>query len=239
MAETAASTVLLLHGFTSDPRSVEPWADALRADGCRVITPTLPGHGTTWQQMASTSWPEWYAAAERALCDAARTDPVIVAGLSMGGTLALALAQRQPHRVRALLLVNPAVTVKSPLAPLTPLLRYLLPSIGSIASDIAQPGVTEHAYARTPVASVAELLGLTRAVRSRLEHVTCPIWLATSDQDHVVSPADSELIAERVGSTRVQRCALTHSFHVATLDHDAPLIAEESLAFIRSLDQRR
>ena len=239
MAVSPASVVLLLHGFTSDPRSVQPWAEALRQAGCKVHTPTLPGHGTTWQDMSATTWPQWYSAAERALLEAASEGPVTVAGLSMGGTLSLALAQRQPRLVRALMLVNPAVTVADPLAPLAPLLRLVIRSVGSIASDIAQPGVSEHAYPRTPVASVAELLGLTRSVRSRLGRVTCPVWLATSAQDHVVRPSDSDLIADRVGSERVERLALTRSFHVATLDYDASLIAEQSLRFLRSLPSPR
>ncbi len=56
--------------------------------------------------------------------------------------------------------------------------------------------------------------------------------LLHSPQDHVVPPADSARILSRVSSTDVREVLLEQSYHVATLDHDADRIHEESLAFI-------
>ena len=44
--------VLLCHGFTGSPQSLRPWAEYLAAAGLTVCLPRLPGHGTTWQEMA-------------------------------------------------------------------------------------------------------------------------------------------------------------------------------------------
>jgi len=38
-----------------------------------------------------------------------------------------------------------------------------------------------------------------------------------------------------LGSADVRRSALTNSYHVATLDNDAPLIFDASLEFVRRL----
>ena len=48
--------VLVLHGFTGSPRSVRPWGEHLAGEGFRVAVPRLPGHGTTWQDLNTTSW---------------------------------------------------------------------------------------------------------------------------------------------------------------------------------------
>ena len=46
--------VLLCHGFTGSPQTLRPWADYLAGEGLSVSLPRLPGHGTTWQEMART-----------------------------------------------------------------------------------------------------------------------------------------------------------------------------------------
>ena len=58
--------VLLCHGFTGSPASLRPWADHLATAGLTVSLPRLPGHGTTWQDMAHTRWEDWYAEVDRA-----------------------------------------------------------------------------------------------------------------------------------------------------------------------------
>src|SRR5437773_10097854 len=58
--------VLLCHGFTGTPGTLRPWADYLAEAGLAVSLPRLPGHGTTWQEMARTRWEDWYAEIDRA-----------------------------------------------------------------------------------------------------------------------------------------------------------------------------
>ena len=88
---------------------MRPLAEAFAAAGDTVELPRLPGHGTTVEDMARYGWPDWAAAAEAAYTDlAARTDSVVVAGLSMGGTLTLYLAEQHPE-IAAIVLVNPVV----------------------------------------------------------------------------------------------------------------------------------
>ena len=83
-------------------------AEAFAAAGYHVELPRLPGHGTTVDEMLTTTWADWSGEAEAAYQRlAARTDRIVIAGLSMGGSLALWTALRHPD-VRGLVLVNPA-----------------------------------------------------------------------------------------------------------------------------------
>ncbi len=86
--------VLLCHGFTGTPQSLRPWAEHLAAAGLTVALPRLPGHGTTLAEANLTHWEDWYAELDRPLAQLReRCDEVFVMGLSMGGTLAIRLAE--------------------------------------------------------------------------------------------------------------------------------------------------
>jgi carboxylesterase len=230
------SGALLCHGFTSTPQSMRPWADHLEADGFRVAVPRLPGHGTTWQEMNQTRWEDWYACVDRAFADLRGVcDQVFLAGLSMGGTLALRLAEQHGDAVAGVALVNPSVGSADPRMKLLPVLRHLLPSLGGISSDIALPDAVEGAYDRSPLHAAWSLTRMWAVTGRDLDRVTQPLLVFKSVRDKVVGPGSLKLIEERVRSSDVTVVWLERSYHVATLDYDAELIFTSSSAFFRRL----
>jgi esterase/lipase len=71
-------------------------------------------------------------------------------------------------------------------------------------------------------------------VRSdRLPEVTQPLLMFRSVEDHVVDGSSAAVIRARVSSRDLTERLLENSYHVATLDHDAPTLFEESAQFIR------
>lgn len=228
--------VLLVHGFTGSPQSMRPWADRLVAAGYTVALPLLPGHGTRWQDMQATRWEDWYAEVDRELRElTASCEQVFVFALSMGGSLALRLAAGHGDAVAGLVLVNPSVRSDNPASVLLPVLRHLVPSLPGVANDIALEGSTEVGYDRTPLHAAWSLARLWQTVQAALPEITQPVLLLHSPQDHVVSPANSELVLARISSTDVTELLCERSYHVATLDHDAEMIFEASLEFVRRL----
>ncbi|MDK1343520.1 alpha/beta fold hydrolase [Streptomyces sp. 378] len=228
--------VLLCHGFTGSPQSLRPWAEHLAEHGMTVSLPLLPGHGTRWEDLRITGWQDWYAEVDRELrllCE--RRETVFVAGLSMGGALALRLAAKHGDAVRGVMVVNPANKVHGLAAHALPVVRHLVPATKGIASDIAKPDCRELGYDRVPLHAAHSLRRFFQATDRELPQVTQPVLLLHSPQDHVVPPADSARILSRISSTDVKEVILEQSYHVATLDHDADRIHEESLAFIRRI----
>jgi esterase/lipase len=226
--------VLLCHGFTGTPQSMRGWGEHLAAAGFTVRCPLLPGHGTRWQDANASTEDDWYGELSAALDDLrARCTAVVVAGLSMGGTLALRLAERRPDDVDALVLVNPSLLTERRDARLLPLLAKLTPAWAPIASDIKKPGSTELAYPRLPTRAAVALRRLWAAVRTDLGAVRAPLLVFRSVTDHVVEPASTRLLLAEVGSTDTTEVLLHESWHVATLDNDAPMIFERSVEWIR------
>jgi carboxylesterase len=232
-ADGGRTGVLLSHGFTGSPASMTPWARHLAGLGHTVRVPLLPGHGTTWQDMNRTRWPDWYGTLDDALTELrSRCDHVVVAGLSMGGCLALRLAEQRPDDVDALVLVNPAVNVKRLDIKLVPLLQWVVPSMPGIGNDIKKPGQDEIGYDRTPLKALASQVTMWKDVRAGLPRVTQPLLMFRSADDHVVDETSLAIIERGVSSRVTEVVPLVDSFHVATLDHDAPLIMERTDAFI-------
>jgi carboxylesterase len=226
---------LMAHGFTGSPFSMRPWGEYLAAEGLAVLGPRLPGHGTRWQEMNLTRWQDWYGEVERGFDTLrGRCEQVFVMGLSMGGTLALRLAEEKGDDLAGVVTVNASLLTLRRDARLLPFLAKLVPSLKAIGDDIKKPGVTERAYDRTPLRAAASLARLWTLVQADLGNVTQPMLVFRSVEDHVVEPASGALLLAKTGSTDVREVLLENSYHVATLDNDAPLIFAESLAFVRA-----
>jgi carboxylesterase len=116
-----------------------------------------------------------------------------------------------------------------------PVLRHVLPTVPGICNDIKKPGQDELAYARVPLQALHSLTELWHDVAPRLVEISCPMIAFGSDDDHVVEPSNSVEIVQGVSSRDVTFIPLHDSYHVATLDNDAPLIFEQSLAFVRRI----
>jgi carboxylesterase len=234
--EGGSAGALCLHGFTGNPTSMRGVAEAFAAAGFAVELPRLPGHGTTVEDMKGTSWPDWTTEVEAAYQRiASRCEAVVVAGLSMGGSLTLWTALRHPD-VAGIVCINP-LTQPQPREVIDAIRASLAEGVDEfpgIGSDIAEPGVVETAYGSTPLAPLASLMDGVAAMQDRYGEITCPLLLLNSPQDHVVDPSNADFLAETYGGP-VERVTLERSYHVATLDYDKDLIFEHAVTFGRKV----
>jgi carboxylesterase len=226
--------VLLVHGFTGTPMSMRSWGEHLAEAGFAVRCPLLPGHGTRWQDANASTHDQWTAAVEEAFdALAADCDRLFVAALSMGGTLSIRLAEVRPDDVAGLILVNPSLlSERRDVNLLLPIIARLTASRPPIASDIKKPGVVELAYPRLPTRAMVQLTKLWTVTRADLARITAPVIVYRSREDHVVEAASTQVLLAGVSSTDTTEVVLENSYHVATLDNDAPAIFEGSVDWI-------
>ncbi|MBX3312918.1 MAG: alpha/beta fold hydrolase [Actinobacteria bacterium] len=222
---------LVLHGFTGNPGSMRGIADALVGAGFGVEMPLLPGHGTVVADMLDTGFADWLGAAEDAYqAIAARSDRVVIVGLSMGGALTAWLGGDHPE-VAGLVCINAIVSEPEGMRGfIEELLASGTEFIPGIGSDIAKEGVEESAYLDTPVRPLLSLVDAAAELDERLARITCPVLVVNSPEDHVVPPENSDVLAARVAGP-VERLSASRSYHVATIDHDKELIEEAVVAF--------
>ena len=230
---------LVLHGFTGTPISMRGVAEALADAGFAVSLPRLPGHGTAVEDMLETGWDDWLAEAERALgqlqqrCADGR---VVVVGLSMGGSLTLALATTHPELAGIVCINTPVSAPEGMEAFLTELADSGTEVMDGIGGDIADPEGDEMAYPGTPVRPLLSMLAAADTVGARLGDISQPVLVITSRQDHVVEPTNSDVLASSV-SGPVERLWLEKSYHVATVDYDKAEVQSATVGFAQRVTQ--
>lgn len=228
----SASGVLVLHGFTGNPATMRSLGELAATAGYSVELPRLAGHGTTVEDMISTTWADWSRDAEEAYDTlSARCDRVAVVGISMGGGLGAHIAEVRPT-VAGCVLINPVV---KPLADVLEGLRQLLEAgvetVESIGSDIKKEGAIEASYNATPLAPVLSLFEGLQTVHEKLHLISAPVLLISSREDHVVSSDNGDDLVAMV-SGPIERIWLENSYHVATIDNDQELVESLTLDFL-------
>jgi len=230
--------MLMIHGFTGSPASMRPIGEWLAERHVRVEGVRLPGHGTDLDDLRARGWSEWVEAAAAGL-RSLRTDcrTVVAFGQSMGGAIALHLAATRAGEVDAIALANPYVfDIRHAVIPVG---RLVLREVNGVANDISITGVEENADARMPVPAIAQMAAMLRLVRRELSAIRQPVVLFRSANDHVIPRGGPAKVLARLGSVRKQLVECPSSFHVVTLDRDAPLVRERLLAFAREIDAAR
>lgn len=226
----------MIHGFTGSPATVAPWAHGLAENGYTVSVPCLPGHGTRWEDLNETQWHQWYQGVESAFLDLQKIcDRIFIAGFSVGGALALKLAQVRGSEIEGMILLNASIFDERKSYYLLPVMKFLIPSLKSGAMDVNKPYTVRHSYGRLPLKALDSLRSLWNTVERDLYLVNTPLMVAYSVNDHVVDPRNSETIIDNVYSADIREVIFERSFHNVALDYEADILIDESAQFIQDV----
>jgi len=235
---TGDAGVLLIHGITSTTSSMQYLAEKFMEAGYHVELPSLPGHGTVWQDLNRVTYQDWLAELDKALTKLQnRCDKVFICGLSLGGALALRLAQLHPE-TDGMILINHACKFQHPKFWFVPIMRYFIPSTPAVASDIKDPSQTEIAYKQTPTKAVYQMLLMLKQIRIDLPKTMIPVLMLKSLEDHVIPVYSTQYTYDNIGSADKKIVWLKNSYHVATQDYDKEIIVEESLKFMEKQNKK-
>jgi carboxylesterase len=218
---------LCLHGFSASPAEVRWLCLHLAQQGLTVYSPRLAGHGTHYRDLSRMRWSDWYHTALdgyhilRQQCE-----QVFVAGLSMGGMLALLLGASVPLDGLAVL-AAPVVFRRRRMAAAR-YFKYIVPYTKQpdrsrlpalICEEQArrgEPVLGRVRYDAWSTGAVGELYTLAQVVRSRLPQVTAPLLLVYSEADQTVPIENAAIIAREVCSQIVEQHLLRNSEHILT-----------------------
>ena len=234
--EREGTGIVVLHGFSGNPRTSTPFAKRLNTQGFTVDVPRLPGHGTTWEDVALTSYSDWREEAALALERLKKScDRVFLTGLSMGGTISVDLAWERPADVAGIIPINATVMPRTGLvAKLAPVLAKLLKSlpakVGGVAANDSAQGFDEMAYDRLPLKATQSFLDQLPRIYKCLPEIRVPTLVAYSPQDHTAPPENSQEMLNLVPGA--EAVVLAKSYHLATVDFDTDLLEERTVEFI-------
>lgn len=220
--------ILLIHGFTGSPSHMRKLADALVQRGYTVRTITLPGHATTEEDMSRSNWQQWLHAAKQAsfeMMQEVRT--FTVCGLSMGGVLALLVAQQM--KVDACIPISAPMAVKNRFLPLAGVMSPFVRRIawnGGTGRHAALDKDYDYGYSGFPTSKGADLHRLITLARRNLFNITCPILCIQSDADRTIWEGSMDAILEGVSSDVRQKLWLHDVPHVCTISRELPAIVE-------------
>jgi pimeloyl-ACP methyl ester carboxylesterase len=239
--------VVLLHAF---PLSSAMWSaqrDEL-APRYRVITPDQRGFGGTplGGDPASLAKPSLATVADDLVrfLDRLSLDQVVVAGLSMGGYVAMALLRRHPERVRALILANSKASA-DPEAAAANRERIAAAVLAAGSSELlldevypkllgpsARPEVAAAVRDQVRQAPPAAVAWAQRAMAARpdsldvLRSVTVPALVVAGEDDQLMPLAEAESMADALPKGRLVR--IPGAGHLSALEDPAAFNAAVS-----------
>ncbi len=230
--------VLLIHGFTGSPGHMRKIGNEMHARGFAVRGIKLPGHIESPEAMGKSTWQDWlYAAREAAADMREKYKYFTAAGLSMGGDLALILAQTT--ELTACVTLSAPMKTTNPLQPLSSLLSPLVPMIHK------RPGGREtlderydFGYDEYPTSKVYDLSVLMERARRDLLLIHCPLFAVQSKKDHTVSSDSLDIILDRVSSTVKASLWLEESPHVVTISPEYGKIVDAMEEFLHAAEAR-
>ncbi len=231
--------VLLIHGFTGSPSEMRPMGQYLAQEGYTVVGPLLPGHGTTWQDLARCRWHEWTDAVEQAYQQLKnRCSRVFVSGGSMGGLLTLHLAERHPE-IAGIIPMAPALFTVDWRAGWAGAIKYFIQfnpydpeRDGDDLTDPEARGRYLWSYMGTPVAAVEQLNHLEHAVRHGLHKIAMPTLILMSTRDLSVKPKSGRYALDRIASKDKELIWLHHSGHCLWVDSEKERVWQKAHEFI-------
>lgn len=191
--------VLFIHGFTGGTYEVQPLVDFLQVDtDWKMVVPILPGHGEVLE-LKKLSAEDWMMAAEIAFRQLQKeVDRVFVIGFSMGGVIALYLANR--YKIDKLILLSAAAKYVHP--------AQLIQDIRDVAKD-AMSGKLEDSklyklYSKklkdTPIQATLEFMRLVRMVEPYYGNIKIPVCLVQGKKDGIVPYTTAQFLFDQIGS---------------------------------------
>jgi carboxylesterase len=243
--------VLIFHGLGANLLEVSRLADSLHRAGLSVVAPELSGfcHGST-----CTSWQAWVDLGQqhvRRLRSQYAT--VSLCGLSMGATLALAVAAEE--EVDCLVLLAAALAYDGWAMPWYRFLLDLLPIVpfksryqyrerepygvkspemrAVVKKALRSDHVSELGGETISLAHLTEGLRLIRHARRGAHAVACSTLLMHAVEDDTVCIRNAEWVLENIGARRKELIYLGDCYHMITMDNERETVMHETARFIK------
>jgi carboxylesterase len=208
--------VLLLHGWSSPPDELFPIAEYLHSFGYSVSVPALRGHGTRPEDLLGVTWNDWLDDTRKALDDLKNNcTKIFVGGISMGGNLAILLAE--DDLVSGIITMGAAMKFK--FHSLAKAALFFMGLTKTYRRKYYPPWARKkmgkrNVYMYYPIESAKEVQRLAEATRIFLPKVKKPILIMQSTTDFLVANRSPQIIFDQVKSREKEIFWIKDAYHV-------------------------
>lgn len=234
--EAGPRAVLLLHGFTGNSSDVRMLGRFFEKKGYTTYAPHYRGHGVSPEELIQTNPEQWWTDVQQAyqFLKEKGYDEIAVAGLSLGGVLALKLGVNNP--------IKGIITMCSPMTMRT--IDAMFEGVMKYARDykLAEKKSTEIIeqelafIQQQGMPSLVDLQKFVHDVQQEIELLYTPIFVVQATQDDVIDSQSANIIYNRVESNDKKIKWYENSGHIITLDKEKNQLHEDIYLFLESLD---
>jgi pimeloyl-ACP methyl ester carboxylesterase len=221
---------VLLHAFPLSARMWEPQF-ALADEGWRVIAPDFAA-----SSQSSTPTMDDYAGQVIDLLDSLRIHEAVIAGLSMGGYVALAMFRHAARYAQALILSDTRAEADTPQAvegrrKMQMLVREkgqaavadeMLPKLLGDTTRRTRPETVEQVRALVLASSAQSISGALNALMTRpdstslLPSIHCPVQIIVGEEDTATPRALSENMQQRIAGSEL--AVIPQAGHLSSIE---------------------
>ncbi len=230
---------ITLHGIGGTPANIRVVADALIEKGYTVVSPTLPGHGTTVRKLNASTGEAWLTCVLDAYdrLKAENCTQIYALGLSLGGILSGLLATMRPLDGLALIC---APIEMQPYLHMARRISWLISAVSYNGDSGSHTGWRHNPYAQMydgfSTKKLVDLNRLCKRLRAGLNRISCPTIMFNARYDDKVDAKSLDIW--KAGAVNVPSCEyiyLENSPHGCTYGRERELVAEKCAAFVSAL----
>ncbi|MFX0108683.1 MAG: alpha/beta hydrolase [Candidatus Hodarchaeota archaeon] len=234
--EGANISFLLIHGFCAAPDEIGTLGDFLQKNGIASFAVQVAGHNTKPEDVAATTKDDWYSSVRDGL-ELIRTwnsRYIFVAGVSMGGVLALLLAARE-NDIDGVIPISPALKVRGFGIKLVPVLKYVMKYRNVDLSGMMNIyDIPRTKYEREPLSAIHELAKLIKVAKKEMPKVRCPALVIQSGEDKTIDPISGQIAFDSISSTEKQLHVISGAEHVIPCHPTRTKVYPLILEFVKS-----
>ncbi len=210
--------VVIVHGYAEHSGRYRPVAETLTAAGFRVATLDLRGHGrSTGVRIGDIDDFALVVDDVAAFVDSVRSErPLFVYGHSMGGLVAVRLAERDDSRLAGLVVASASLaaaeSIPAPLVKVANVLGKIAPGLRTITLDgnaISRVPEVRAEYDADPLnfrgkitAGTGRQLNMSMAAaHADAARISCPVLILHGDGDQLTAVSGSKAFAGEVSSS--------------------------------------
>jgi carboxylesterase len=252
--------VFLIHGLGGTQYDLGSMHKRLKNAGFVTHSLTLPGHGTTPEDLANVTAEDWLEAVRLKYHEvAAQHEEFHVMGMCMGSLLAVEIVKREQHARGRLIALAPPIYIDGWATPWYAGARKLLyhvprvpermkvieedpfgiknEQLRAIVKAKFERGENFH-YGWVPLACIREVDRLRAMVMTGLDRIACQTLVVHAREDELTSLRSATYLVEQIGGRkragRARMVVLEDSYHMICVDNDREIVARNVLEFLGS-----